>query len=193
MRRLFRWTEVAATLIHLLPVDVHGGNLQMNIHGLAALRAFSTACLLLLAAVPAVTGAFAQGTEEERRACTPDVMRLCREFIPSVSAITQCLIDKRAELNPACKQVMAPEPTKQASAAAKKRATAKRGTRPAAAGRQTVSADPVARPVEVVPAPANTKSTRKKPKSARAPRGAAAAPADTSPQPTQRSAGPNTP
>ena len=64
-----------------------------------------------LAGVALLTGvapAFAQGTEEERRACTPDVMRLCREYIPEVRLITQCLIVRREELSPDCKLVMRP-------------------------------------------------------------------------------------
>lgn len=141
------------------------GLLHMDIPGL--LRPFSTAGLLL-AVMAASTGAHAQGTDEERRACTPDVMRLCREFIPSVSAITQCLIDKRAELNPDCRLVMTPkpDPTRQVAAAATKRTTAKRANaRPAAARPQTVSAEPGARPMNIVPAvskaaPASKKKSR---------------------------------
>lgn len=82
----------------------------------------------------------AQGTEEERRACTPDVMQLCREFIPNVAAITQCLIDKRRELSPACRLVMtAPnaEPVRRATTRAKKRPAAARHAEPTAAKAKT--------------------------------------------------------
>jgi hypothetical protein len=75
----------------------------MDIHASPAPRPLSTAVAAVLLIAMGSSAALAQGTEEERRACTPDVMRLCRQFIPSVSAITQCLIDRRAELNPDCR------------------------------------------------------------------------------------------
>ena len=43
-----------------------------------------------------------QGTPEQRRACTPDVYRLCAGEIPNVRAITACLRRQRASLSPAC-------------------------------------------------------------------------------------------
>jgi hypothetical protein len=58
-----------------------------------------------------MTGAAAQGqaSEEARQACTPDAMRLCSEFIPDVPKITACMMRKRAQLSPACRQAMANE------------------------------------------------------------------------------------
>jgi hypothetical protein len=44
-------------------------------------------------------------TAEQRRACTPDVYRLCAAEIPSVSGITACLRRKKASLSDACKAV----------------------------------------------------------------------------------------
>jgi hypothetical protein len=52
--------------------------------------------------------AAAQGTAEQQRACTPDVMRLCNEFIPDVAKITACMIRKRASASPECRAVTAP-------------------------------------------------------------------------------------
>jgi hypothetical protein len=49
--------------------------------------------------------AFAQGTPEQRRACTPDVYRLCAGEIPNVPAIRACLRRQRANLSPACAAV----------------------------------------------------------------------------------------
>ena len=49
---------------------------------------FAMAGLLTLAS--GITSAAAQGSEEERRACTPDAMRLCREYIPNVERIIAC-------------------------------------------------------------------------------------------------------
>ena len=46
-----------------------------------------------------------QGTPEQRRACTPDVYRLCAGEIPNVRAITACLRRRKASLSPACAAV----------------------------------------------------------------------------------------
>lgn len=50
--------------------------------------------------------AFAQGTSEQRRACTPDVYRLCAGEIPNVRAITACLVRRKGNLSPACRAAM---------------------------------------------------------------------------------------
>jgi hypothetical protein len=44
-------------------------------------------------------------TPEQRRACTPDVYRLCAGEIPNVRAITACLRRQRANLSDACRAV----------------------------------------------------------------------------------------
>ncbi len=44
-------------------------------------------------------------TPEQRRACTPDVYRLCAGEIPNVRAITACLRRQRASLSDACRAV----------------------------------------------------------------------------------------
>ena len=46
-----------------------------------------------------------QGTPEQRRACTPDVYRLCAGEIPNVRAITACLRRQKTSLSPACAAV----------------------------------------------------------------------------------------
>ena len=46
-----------------------------------------------------------QGTPEQRRACTPDVYRLCAGEIPNVRAITACLRRNRSSLSEACRAV----------------------------------------------------------------------------------------
>jgi hypothetical protein len=51
------------------------------------------------------SAAHAQGTQEQRRACTPDVYRLCAGEIPNVRAITACLRRNRASLSEACRTV----------------------------------------------------------------------------------------
>jgi hypothetical protein len=48
----------------------------------------------------------AQGTPDQRRACTPDdVYRLCPGEIPNVRAITACLRRQKASLSEACRAV----------------------------------------------------------------------------------------
>jgi hypothetical protein len=52
------------------------------------------------------TSAAEQGTEDQRRACTPDVFRHCSEFIPDPDRITVCLRQKVRDLSPDCRVVM---------------------------------------------------------------------------------------
>ena len=70
-------------------------------------RARSRCALGLFLSVVTTGHAFAQyqGTAEQRRACTPDVYRLCPSEIPNVRAITACLRRQRASLSPACAAV----------------------------------------------------------------------------------------
>lgn len=49
--------------------------------------------------------AFALGTPEQRKACTPDVYRLCAGEIPNARAITACLRRNKASLSDACRAV----------------------------------------------------------------------------------------
>jgi hypothetical protein len=59
---------------------------------------------VLMAASFARASASAQQTAEQ--ACTPDVMRLCQEFIPDRPRIGACLSKNRKQLSPACRSVM---------------------------------------------------------------------------------------
>jgi len=73
------------------------------------------ACALLAALLAHVAPASAQGTPEERRACGPDAMRLCREFVPNFAAVDACLNRRQAELSEACRAIVvspATEPTR---------------------------------------------------------------------------------
>jgi hypothetical protein len=45
------------------------------------------------------------GSDAERSACTLDVVRLCRQFIPDVNGIVACLKLQRSNLSPACRAV----------------------------------------------------------------------------------------
>ena len=66
-----------------------------------------TAFLLAAASLAPVTGAAAQepGTAAQKRACRPDVYRLCAGEIPNVRDITRCLQRKMSQLNPDCRAV----------------------------------------------------------------------------------------
>jgi hypothetical protein len=64
-------------------------------------RRVSAAGLLL--SLFAAGAAQAAGTPEQRRACTPDVYRLCPGEIPNVRAITACLRRQKASLSEACR------------------------------------------------------------------------------------------
>jgi hypothetical protein len=65
--------------------------------------AFGLACAATLASAFTITPAAAQGTPEQQRACQPDAMRLCSEFVPDVDRITACMIKQRIRLSPACR------------------------------------------------------------------------------------------
>jgi hypothetical protein len=46
---------------------------------------------------------FAQGTPEQRSACTGDAFKYCSAHIPNVSAITACMKANYSKLSAACK------------------------------------------------------------------------------------------
>jgi hypothetical protein len=74
----------------------------------AATRLDPVFALGLLLAMLATGSASAEpGTQEQRRACTPDVYRLCAGEIPNVRAITACLRRQKASLSEACRAVFA--------------------------------------------------------------------------------------
>jgi hypothetical protein len=66
-----------------------------------ALAAWTSAAIAL--SVPA--HAEYRGTAEAQQACTPDVFRLCSQFIPDSGQITACLKRQKSNLSPACHQV----------------------------------------------------------------------------------------
>ena len=76
-------------------------NLRLVNGALAAL--VLTAGLML----PGEVSAQQQGTAAQRHACTPDVFRLCRAFIPNRKRITVCLEHHRRLLSPECQLVFA--------------------------------------------------------------------------------------
>jgi hypothetical protein len=67
------------------------------------LAAAAGSLALLLTAAPAS----AQAPDAADR-CTPDVMRLCSEFVPDADRIVQCLKVKRRQLSPSCSSALQP-------------------------------------------------------------------------------------
>ena len=69
----------------------------------------STVFIGAIAALAVLFAVQAWAAEEEtpaqRNACTPDVFRLCSNFIPDRDAITACLQRNTPKLNPACRAV----------------------------------------------------------------------------------------
>jgi hypothetical protein len=58
---------------------------------------------LLLAPVGAAKAQGYQGAQDAQSACTPDVFRLCSQFIPNRGPIVACLTRSRALLSPECR------------------------------------------------------------------------------------------
>ena len=58
---------------------------------------------LFLALAPSVTRA--QGTADQRAACTLDAFRLCGAEIPNVERIIACMKANKANLSPGCRSV----------------------------------------------------------------------------------------
>ena len=90
-------------------VDSKAARLWAHILRAGAVHPFTMAALL-------VTGSSAlaqqnRGTEEQRVACTPDVLRLCSWEIPNVDRIVACLRHERSQLSAGCRQVLKIEAT----------------------------------------------------------------------------------
>jgi hypothetical protein len=66
----------------------------------------AVAGLLTIVAVSASSKpALAQASDAAEK-CTPDVMRLCNEYIPDADRIVRCLKAKRRQLSPGCSSAM---------------------------------------------------------------------------------------
>ena len=77
---------------------------KWNLSG-ALLSAAAGTLAMLLVAGP--TPAVAQSSDAADR-CTPDVMRLCSEFVPDADRIVRCLKVKRRQLSPSCHSALQP-------------------------------------------------------------------------------------
>jgi hypothetical protein len=74
---------------------------------IAALYAALCLSFTCLATTPLVAQ---EDSAEGRRACTPDVFKLCREFVPDADRITICLQQQKRSLSVACRKVIASQP-----------------------------------------------------------------------------------
>jgi len=82
----------------------------MELPRMSSRSLLSAAIGLLLAGVVISAGATPAAAQmsraEAEQACTPDVMRLCNEFIPDPNRIVRCLKAKRRQLSPGCQTAM---------------------------------------------------------------------------------------
>ena len=69
-------------------------------------RTATSAALAFALTLGAFSARAAQGTQEERDACTPDVYRLCNAEIPDEKRILACLKKNKKLLSPACHKVL---------------------------------------------------------------------------------------
>ncbi|MFZ1186787.1 MAG: hypothetical protein WAO14_25980 [Pseudolabrys sp.] len=67
-----------------------------------AMGKFSAVAFIITIIVPLPAFAY---TQNDVDACTPDAMRLCWNAIPDAGRVTQCLVQNKQQLSPACGNV----------------------------------------------------------------------------------------
>jgi hypothetical protein len=72
---------------------------------MTTLRTILSVAAVAGALISSTSAGFAQGTAEQRAACTGDAFRLCSSHIPNVSAVTACMKTNFTKLSPGCKAV----------------------------------------------------------------------------------------
>lgn len=77
-----------------------------NMHSRSLLCA-AAGLLTVLMVAGGTKPAAAQASDAAER-CTPDVMRLCNEFIPDADRIVKCLKAKRRQLSASCRTALQP-------------------------------------------------------------------------------------
>jgi hypothetical protein len=105
-----------------------GGTMVMNpgSYGFVARRRLWVACSVVILGLGLVLAPTATAkAQDARSACTPDVFRLCSQFIPNRGPIVACLRRSRAALSPACRGFFK-GPTRVAKAKAAKSRKARR-------------------------------------------------------------------
>src|SRR5688572_7247878 len=93
---------------------------KWNLSGTLLSAAAGTLAVLLIAGP---TPAAAQASDAADR-CTPDVMRLCSEFVPDADRIVKCLKVKRRQLSPSCLNALQPAGSSKSKSKKKKRSRA---------------------------------------------------------------------
>ena len=80
------------------------------------MKIFSMGCAMALAAALVVMAGATPAAAQDKAAelCTPDVMRLCNEFVPDADKITSCMQKKRRQLSPECRAVFKPKARRRA-------------------------------------------------------------------------------
>lgn len=70
---------------------------------------YKTAIVTFICALTVSTASFADhsGSAEDQLACTPDVYRLCSQFIPDEDTIVSCLQRNKPQLSAGCQAVFA--------------------------------------------------------------------------------------
>lgn len=68
----------------------------------------ASAGVMALLLTAGTTPVAAQASDAAER-CTPDVMRLCSEFVPDADRIVVCLKQKRRQLTPSCLNALQPQ------------------------------------------------------------------------------------
>ena len=68
-------------------------------------RRLITVAAALVGATLLSLPAAAQGTPEQRDACSGDAQRLCGQYVPDVNRITACMSQKRRYLSARCRAV----------------------------------------------------------------------------------------
>lgn len=67
-----------------------------------------TAALFLALALTSSPALAQNPSQADQDACTPDVFKLCQDFVPDEGQIVACLQSKHAQLSPACEPVIFP-------------------------------------------------------------------------------------
>jgi hypothetical protein len=74
-------------------------------HVMTKLRVLAASTAILAVLIGSTSPTLAQGTAEQRAACTGDAFRLCAGEIPNVARITSCMKVNFSRLSPGCKAV----------------------------------------------------------------------------------------
>jgi hypothetical protein len=95
-------------------------------------------------------------TPEQQQACQPDAFRLCGSEIPDVDRITACMIAKKSQLSPECRQYFRAGPEGDEAAARPVAAGKPMSIKPATTHRTKAKANSKTKPKKKTAKPAAT-------------------------------------